>query len=54
MTRARRFRQRACIVALAERLGFSQVLLCALLIDLCHRRRRVANDHVRQDCGAQG
>ena len=29
-------------VALAERLAFLEVLLCALLIDLSYRRRRVA------------
>ena len=36
-------------VTLAESLCFLEVLLCALLIDLCHRRRRVAYNHVRQD-----
>jgi hypothetical protein len=30
--------------------GFLKVLLCALLIDLSYRRRRVAYNHVRQDC----
>ena len=34
-------------------LGFLEVLLGALLIDLCHRRRRVAYHHVRQDCRAR-
>ena len=36
-------------VALAERLGFLEVLLRALLIDLRERRRRVAYNRVRQD-----
>ena len=40
-------------VSLAERAGLLEVLLCALLIDLRHRRRRVAYDHVRQDCRAK-
>ena len=39
-------------VALAERLGFLEELLCALLIDLRDRRRRLADHHVRQDCRA--
>jgi hypothetical protein len=43
----------AAVVALAERPGFLEVLLCALLIDLCHRRRRVAYNHARQDCRAK-
>jgi hypothetical protein len=40
-------------VALAERLGFFEILLCALVIDLCRRRRRVAYDHVRDDYRTQ-
>ena len=40
-------------VPLAERLGFLEILLCELLIDLRHRGQRVAYDHVRQDCRAQ-
>ena len=39
--------------ALAERLGFLEVTLCAPLIDLRHRRRRVAYHHVRYDLRAQ-
>ena len=50
--RADRHAPEAPIVALAERLGFLEVLLCALLIDLSGRRRRVAYHHVRQDCRA--
>jgi hypothetical protein len=51
--RADRHAPEAPTVALAERLGFLEVLLCALLIDLGHRRRRVAYNHVRQDCRAK-
>src|SRR5688500_16965035 len=40
-------------VPLAERLGFLEILLCELLIDLSYRRRRVAYNHVRQDCRAK-
>ena len=50
---AQRHAPETAAVALAERLGFLEVLLCALLIDLCHRRRRVAYNHVRQDCRAR-
>ena len=51
--RADRHAPQTAAVALAERLGFLEVLLCALLIDLSGRRRRVAYHHVRQDCRAK-
>jgi hypothetical protein len=40
-------------IALAERLGFLEVLLCALSIDLRRRGRRVAYNHAGQDCRTQ-
>ena len=43
----------AATVALAQRLRLLEELLCALLIDLCDRWRRVADKHVRQDCRAK-
>src|SRR5262245_11639062 len=51
--RADRHPPEAPTVALAERLGFLEVLLCTLLIDLSCRRRRVAYHHVRHACRAK-
>jgi hypothetical protein len=40
-------------VTLAERPGFLEVLLRALLIDLRNRQRRVACHHAGDDCRTQ-
>ena len=50
---AERHSPQPAAVTLAESLCFLEVLLGAPLIDLCHRRRRVADHHVRQDCRAK-
>ena len=49
---AERHSPQPAAVTLAERLGFLEVLLCALLIDLCDRRRRVPYKHESQECRA--
>ena len=50
---AERHSPQPAAVTLAESLCFLEVLLGSGLIDLRHRRRRVAYNHIRQDCCAQ-
>ena len=45
--------QRRPAITVAERLGFLEIVLRAMLIDLNYRRWRVAYNHVRQDCRAK-
>ena len=50
---AERHSPQPAAVTLAESLCFLEVLLGALLIDLCQRRLRVADKHARQHCHAR-